>query len=95
MSVVRKTKLPKRQLVWVEFIDHADASGWEKTSDTTLDRAKETVHAVGWVVKENKEILQLTSWHVPHRSEGEFDSNLRSYIVKGAITKRRRLKESR
>ena len=85
-----KHRKTKRSLIWVEFIDHSDSSHSCVESDITLDRTNETIQAVGWVIKENKEMLVLASWQIPTRENG--DTYLRSYIVKGAITKRKRLK---
>ena len=81
------------QLVWVEFLDHDVATGWKLAASTDPDRAGAIVHAVGWVISEDKEILQLASWHIPSRDADITDTNLRSCIVKGAITKRKRIKE--
>lgn len=88
----KRSKQKRRPLIYVEFIDHASGSSWEKASALTLDRRNETARAVGWLVKENREILQLASWDVPDSNDGGSDVCMRQNIVKGAILKRRRLK---
>lgn len=81
----------KRQLVYVEFIDHSTADTWKASS--TLDINKEidqcVVHAVGWVIRENKTMLMLAAWHAPDSTE---DIHMYYFIVKGAITKRKIIK---
>ena len=81
MRIIKTRK--KRQLIYVEFIDHSTADAWQAYDQVTLDHVNETMKAVGWRIAENKAILCLAPWVSP------LLTSQRSYIVKSAITKRK------
>lgn len=76
--------MKKRPLVYVEFLDHAASNTWRrKELKNDMNVAAESVSAVGWLVEENDTFLLLASW------DTQDQNNLRSYIIKAAILKRK------
>jgi hypothetical protein len=85
---VSKHQMKNPKLVYVEFLDHGSSIGWRSDNEVDIETpAINLCFAVGWIVAENKKVLCLGSF----RSDNK-DSQVRQYILKSCITKRRQLR---
>ena len=80
--------MTKKSLVYVEYYDHGSAVAWLADAEIDLVTNLCICTAVGWVTREDKKILCLTSF----RDETGSGSHVRQYIIKACIIKRRKLK---
>ena len=78
--------MKKPPLLYVEFGDHASGSEWAN-EDETIEHPLPCM-AVGWKLKETKDLLVLGAFV----SDDYTKSVSRSNVVKSTITKRRRIK---
>ena len=79
-------------LLYVEYLDHASASGWRDYDEVDTDPL--SLVAVGWLLKETKDRLILAATHDIRTGNLEYPirTTLRAYIEKPLITRRIKLK---
>lgn len=78
----------KPSCIYVEWYDHASASGWEKTNN--LDLEPLVCKTVGWVLKEDKNVMCIGS--TMQENMGLDNSAIRTYVLKKDIRKRKVLR---
>jgi hypothetical protein len=83
-------KAKPARLEYFEFTDHGSACGWLERSDIVTHPTANKMRAAGFVIKETPHTICLANF-----CDVDDASHSRMYIVKAAITLRRRLRVPR